>query len=166
MKAVLTGVLILLGCTSCTGSPTSGAPERSTAPPEVSVSPPVRTPDTAGSRTPVSLPCPDGAQPRVVVGARHKIVGDVFGWPLVAPPARDHSNKILWRSRHAEAAGRADLHISASLNGSVLRIQRRVEGDLTPGPFRPSIIDVPESGCWTLSLRWGHTRDTVAVRYR
>jgi hypothetical protein len=166
MKAVLLGVLIVLAFTSCTGSPTARAPERSAASPAVSVPTPEKSPDPAEHRAPVSLPCPDGAQPRVVVGARHRIVGDVFGWPLVAPPASDHNNKILWRSRHAGAAGRADLHISASLNGSGLRIQRRVDGDPTPGPFRPSIINVPQAGCWTFSLSWGHTRDVVAVRYR
>lgn len=161
------GVLIVLAFTSCTESPTAArAPEQSAASPAVSVSTPEKTPDPAGHRTPVSLPCPDGVQPRVVVGARHRIVGEVFGWPLVAPPASDHNNKILWRSRHAGAAGRADLRISASLNGSALRVQRRVDGDPTPGPFRPSIINVPEAGCWTFSLRWGHNRDVVAVRYR
>ncbi len=82
----------------------------------------------------------------------------MFGRPLLVPPAKDHTNKILWVDRKA---GAADLLISASLNGSDLRVQRRVAGG--PGP---SIINVPKAGCWTFSLTWGDNHDVVAVRYR
>jgi hypothetical protein len=51
--------------------------------------------------------------------------------------------------------------IYASLNGDDLRVQRRVEGG--PGP---SIINVPEAGCWSFSLTWADNHDDVAVRYR
>ena len=75
----------------------------------------------------------------------------------MAPPARDHANKILWVAKNS-AAG--DMVISASLNGQDLRVQRRVEGG--PGP---SIINVPKAGCWTFSLTWPDNQDVVAVRY-
>jgi hypothetical protein len=77
---------------------------------------------------------------------------------MMSPPARDHTNKILWI---ATQAGPGDLVISASLNGYDLRVQRRVEGG--PGP---SIVNVPKAGCWTFSLRWPDNRDLVAVRYK
>ena len=112
---------------------------------------------TRGAAAQVSLPCDGGAQKRVVVGAEHKIEGAVFGRPLVSPPARDRSNKILWVAKHP---GRDDLMVSASLNGTDLQVQRRVEGG--PGP---SIINVPRAGCWTFSLNWGSNHDVVAVRY-
>jgi hypothetical protein len=81
---------------------------------------------------------------------------------LVSPPSRHYANKILWRSKQT---GSADLLISASLNGSALRVERRVEGDLTPGTSRPSTINLPRAGCWTFSLKWSDTSDLVAVRY-
>jgi hypothetical protein len=102
------------------------------------------------------------------VGVRHNVVGASFGWPepLTSPPLRDRRNKILWMlSRPARTASTADLLISASLNGSDLHVQRRVEGQVTPGSSRPSVINLPAAGCWTFSLRWGDQNDVVSVRY-
>jgi hypothetical protein len=110
--------------------------------------------------TPASLQC--GGNPRRLVGASRDIVGEVFAPRLMSPPSREYSNKILWTS---DQQGSADLLLSASLNGTDLSVQRRVEGHLTPGSSRPSIINVPEAGCWTFSLRWGTASDVVAVRY-
>jgi len=107
----------------------------------------------------VSLPCGNS---RHLVGARHSISGDVFVAPLRSPPARDHNNKILWRTRHS---GGGDLFVSASLNGSAVTVHRRIQQTMTVGSAMPSIINVPEAGCWTFSLRWGRQRDVVAVRY-
>ena len=128
------------------------------------------TPDGRGEASPArqSLPCPAPAQ-RELVGSRHRIVGHSFGWPepFRSPPLLDRHNKILWElQRTGQAADTADLLITASLNGSEIVIHRRVEGHVTPGRSRPSIIDMPEPGCWTFTLAWGAERDTVAVRYR
>ena len=142
--------VIAVVLTSCTGSTVVQKPSDTSAPTAVSSS------TTSRGVAPVSLPCTGGVQKRVV-GTRHSIVGAVFGRPLMAPPAGDHANKILWV---AKRAGAADLVVSASLNGTDLRVQRRVEGG--PGP---SIINMPEAGCWTFSLTWDDNRDAVAVRY-
>ena len=151
MRAVLVVSVLTLALTSCTGSPSA---QKTPGPsPPVSSSTPQPTRDT----TPVSLPCNRGAQKLVVVGAEHKIEGTLAGRPLMSPPARDHNNKILWA---AKQAGRDDLMVSASLNGTDLQVQRRVDGG--PGP---SIINVPRAGCWTFSLTWGSHHDVVAVRY-
>jgi hypothetical protein len=160
VRALTAGFLIMVALTSCTGSSTPDTPakaEASTAP--VSTSTPNEVVRSATAS--VSLPCPHGTQERLV-GVRHKIIGEVFAPRLVSPPSRHYENKILWTSGQT---GSADLLISASLNGATLSVERRVEGDLTPGPSRPSIIDVPKAGCWTFSLRWGETSDLVAVRY-
>jgi hypothetical protein len=150
MRVALAGSVIAIALTSCTGSPAAPTPEDA-------ATSAARTPEgDAVPAEPASLPCPAGAQVRVV-GARNTIVGEVFGRPLTSPPSRDHQNKILWRAKHA---GLGDLVISASLNGSDHRVQRRVEGG--PGP---SIINVPKAGCWTFSLRWPEGHDVVAVRY-
>jgi hypothetical protein len=150
MRVVLVVCFIALVLTSCTGPPVVEQAPDASAPSSVSSA------TTSGAARPVSLPCDGGAQKRVV-GAQHRIVGAVFGRPLMAPPARDHANKILWV---AEQLSARDLVVAASLNGTDLRVQRRVEGG--PGP---SIINVPRAGCWTFSLRWGDNHDAVAVRY-
>jgi hypothetical protein len=159
--------LVLTGCTDSTVAPRgSGAPP----PSEPRVTKPVTEPDGVEPATPVreSLPCPAAVQ-RELVGRRHGIVGHSFVWPkpLRSPPLPNRHNKILWQlQRPGRAADAADLLISASLNGSATVVHRRVEGHLTPGSTRPSIVDVPEPGCWTFSLTWGRERDVVSVRYR
>jgi hypothetical protein len=101
------------------------------------------------------------AEPRMpyVLGADGDIAAILFGSPLAAPPRRDLSNKILWVSRVPSDA--ADpLVVEARLDGSETVVTRTVAGG--PGP---SIIDLPDSGCWHLTLRWsGHT-DTLDLRY-
>ena len=92
----------------------------------------------------------------------------VFGDPLQAPAAKDHGNKILWVSRSVEG-GQAttvggdtspDLKIHATLNGSDLAVDREVAGG--PGP---SLIDMPEAGCWTFALSWSGHHDSLTVPY-
>jgi hypothetical protein len=106
---------------------------------------------------------------RELVGRRHAIVGHSFLWPepFRSPSLRDRHNKILWElARLGHGADTADLLITASLNDSTVVVHRRVEGQVTPGRTRPSIIDLPRPGCWTMSLTWGSEHDAVSVRYR
>ncbi|MCW2885392.1 MAG: hypothetical protein JWL58_2254 [Streptosporangiaceae bacterium] len=101
------------------------------------------------------------AEPRMayVLGARGDIVAILFGSPLAAPPRQNLSNKILWVSRVPLVAGDS-LVIDASLEGTATRVTRTVRGG--PGP---SGVDLPEAGCWHLTLKWsGHT-DTMDLRY-
>jgi hypothetical protein len=159
---VLLMALVLTACTDNQG-PKRDSPA---TPPSTSTV----TPRRAESATPAreSLPCPVAAQ-RELVGERHRIVGHSFVWPeqFRSPSLADRHNKILWElHRPGPATHAADLLITASLNDSEMVVHRRVEGRLTPGPSRPSIIDVPQPGCWTFSLSWGPVRDTVSVRYR
>ena len=159
-------LLLALALTACTDTP---GPKRDTsaAPPPSATA---TAPDGVESATPAreSLPCPADVQ-RELAGRRHSIVGHSFAWPepFRSPPLPDRHNKILWELRRpGHAADTADLLITASLNDTELVVHRRVEGHVTPGRSRPSIIDLPEPGCWTLSLAWGDERDTVSVRYR
>lgn len=98
---------------------------------------------------------PDQAVPHVV-GASGDIVGVLFGQPLTVPPRAQANNKILWVSR-VDTQG-DPLKIHASLGG--VAVDREVAGG--PGP---SIIDLPQVGCWTLSLSWSGHHDQVSVRY-
>jgi hypothetical protein len=78
---------------------------------------------------------------------------------LHSPPLHDRSNKILWVSRVPLVAP-DPLIITATLTGST-----RTATVSVPGGPGPSIIDLPEPGCWTLHLSWsGHT-DELKLRY-
>ena len=94
-----------------------------------------------------------------VTGSRGDIVGVLFGG-LHAPSATDPANKILWVTRVAGGGGDPDLKIHATLNGSSTAVDRVVEGG--PGP---SIVDVPQPGCWTFTLSWSGHEEAVAVPY-
>ena len=85
------------------------------------------------------------------------ITGNIFGLPLTSPPSPDHNNKILWEAR---TDGAGALFITATLKGNGLTVRRRVENG--PGP---SIINMPEPGCWTFDLTWAAGHDVMAVRY-
>jgi hypothetical protein len=101
------------------------------------------------------------AEPRIphVLGDRGDIAAIIFGYPLHQPPLPDRNNKILWVSR-TPLESSSPLEIQARLDGAGAPVSRKVTGG--PGP---SIIDLPEAGCWHLTLSWsGHT-DTMRLTY-
>ncbi len=97
--------------------------------------------------------------PPHVLGRNGDIVAILFGYPLYQPPLADRNNKILWVSRVGVIAAEP-LEIEAHLVGSAVSVHRQVPGG--PGP---SIVDLPQAGCWQLTLSWwGHT-DTLDLSY-
>jgi hypothetical protein len=97
------------------------------------------------------------------LGRSGNIAALLFGDPLVSPPRRDHSNKILWVSRlpyaeHTDLRIRAQRMIGGRSVGAP--VTRAVDGG--PGP---SIVDLPAAGCWRLALRWSDERDSIDLRY-
>ncbi|MET7748422.1 hypothetical protein [Micromonospora sp. NPDC005367] len=99
-----------------------------------------------------------------VMGDNGDIVAALFGHPLRLNRTDGSNNKILWVSRPAvnspDPTVSPDLEITASLAGTDTRVTREIAGG--PGP---SIIDLPQAGCWRLELRWsGHT-DTMDLVY-
>jgi hypothetical protein len=97
------------------------------------------------------------------LGRSGQIVAVLFGYPLSQPPAKGRNNKILWVASPAsqgDANADPDLIIEARLNGKGDPVQRKVDGG--PGP---SIVDLPEAGCWRLSLSWGGRTDTIDLEY-
>lgn len=129
---------------------------------------PAPTPATAGCDFQVETgPLPQWAragfspEARVpyVVGARGDILGVLFGFPLTQPKPSGAFNKILWVSR-LPVNPMVPLKIDAHLSNSSTSVSREIAGG--PGP---SIIDVPQAGCWHLTLSWsGHT-DTMDLEY-
>ena len=92
-----------------------------------------------------------------VLGDDGKIAAILFGDPLTSPPDSERGNKILWVSRD-EVVPLSDLQIRAEHDGEV--VNRVVRGG--PGP---SIIELPEAGCWHMTLRWSGRSDTLNLRY-
>lgn len=100
------------------------------------------------------------------VSTRGLMVAVLFGNPLTAPPASDHRNKVLWVSQPAAPEGNPtlphvdDLRIDAHLAASNLTVRRQVTGG--PGP---SYLDLPQPGCWQLTLHWFGHQDTINLYY-
>jgi len=100
----------------------------------------------------------DSSMPHVV-GDRGEIVAAIFGYPLAVSRPAGTTNKILWVAKSSSPPG--DLLIEAKLDGSGTSATRRVPGG--PGP---SVIDLPQPGCWRLTLTWQDHTDTLDLVYR
>jgi hypothetical protein len=144
-------ILVLAGCTPATptAQPTSLAP----------------LPAACGS-TVVTGPLPewaragfsDDARMPHVMSHRGEIVAAIFGHPLAVVRPSGSNNKILWVPKTPPPTG--DLQIEAKLDGSYVSATRTVPGG--PGP---SIIDLPQPGCWRLTLTWPEHSDTIDLVY-
>jgi hypothetical protein len=94
-----------------------------------------------------------------VMSAHGDMTAILFGATLNSPPAADRNNKILWVTRVPQSAP-GPLRIDAVREGTATHVRRQVAGG--PGP---SIVDLPQPGCWHLTLRWGAHRDTMDLAY-
>lgn len=102
----------------------------------------------------------DGSGTAHVLSDKGELAAILFGHPLNSPPAPGRNNKILWVAREPFDHG-GDLRITAELAGAAVTAEAEVGGG--PGP---SIIDLPQPGCWRLTLTWpGHT-DTMDLTYQ
>lgn len=154
-------MVLLTGCTTTTSgaAPTAGAATTAS------------TPTACAARVETgSLPdwadagfSGDARVPHVF-GAKGDIVAVLFAHPLRQHREDGSNNKILWVAQASttspDPAAPATLVITATLDGADTTVTREVAGG--PGP---SIIDLPQAGCWRLDLRWsGHT-DTMDLVY-
>jgi hypothetical protein len=102
--------------------------------------------------------------PRVphVIGRNGEIAAILFGGTLHASGPHD-GNKVLWVSRRPQTSG-SDLRISARrMSGSRQlgqTVQRRFAGGAGPSSF-----DLPESGCWRLTLAWSGRSDVLDLNF-
>jgi hypothetical protein len=97
------------------------------------------------------------------LGRSGDIAALVFAYPLLSPPPRTHNNKILWVSRVTPQAG-SDLRIAAQRMQGTHALGAPVSRTVTGGPG-PSIINLPASGCWRLTLRWSGRVDSLDLDY-
>jgi hypothetical protein len=91
--------------------------------------------------------------------------GDVaailFGYPLSSPPRAQVNNKILWVQRPGPTT---PVEISAQHMTGATPLGISVSRKLDDG-FGPSIIDLPDAGCWRLTLFFAGRTDTIDLDY-
>jgi hypothetical protein len=97
------------------------------------------------------------------LGRGGDIAALVWGFPLLSPPPRTHNNKILWVSRVATHPG-SNLRIAAQRMQGTQPVGKPVSRTVLGGPG-PSIINLPASGCWRLTLRWSGRVDSLDLDY-
>jgi hypothetical protein len=93
-----------------------------------------------------------------VMGSRGDIVAVLFAYPTRAWPREGDGSKILWVSRVPQQPMNP-LKIDAYLDGSRQPVHREVAGG--PGP---SLMKLPEPGCWRLRLSWSGHSDTIELK--
>jgi hypothetical protein len=98
-----------------------------------------------------------------VLGRSGEIAAIVFGYPLLAPPAKTRANKILWVSRRTPRRG-GDLRIRAQRMRGAKPVGKHVVRVIRGGPG-PSYLNLPVPGCWRLSLRWSGRSDELDLDY-
>ena len=106
-----------------------------------------------------------GPRPRIphVLGRSGQVLGIVFGYPLRSPPAAGRNNKILWVSRTLPKTP-APLWIRAQRLDGTRPLGAPIR-QIVPGGPGPSIVDVPEAGCWRVKLSWSGRTDELDLAY-
>ena len=96
-----------------------------------------------------------------VLSTAGKLTAILWADPLLSPPPKDHSNKILWVSPTNSSS---DLRISAQRMIGSTKVGSLVGRKVIGGPG-PSIINLPTAGCWRFTLRWSGQLDTLDLTY-
>jgi len=133
------------------------------------------TPAPACDGTPTSQVLPDWARggfsdPEPVVpfvrSRSGNVVAILFGGHLYSPPRKDVSNKVLWVWRDIPgttggAGGTGgSLTMTAQLAGTHTVVTRGL-----PQPAGPSTVDLPQPGCWRITLHSPAGTDTIDLDY-
>src|SRR5438105_8928040 len=91
--------------------------------------------------------------------------GFLFGYPLRAGHPDNPANKILWVV--GRPRGGSALTISAHPIGMSAPLVTTIQpANSLPGEIYPSIVDVPDPGCWHLDLAWAGEQASVEVEYQ
>jgi hypothetical protein len=91
-------------------------------------------------------------------------VAFLFAHPLRAGEPENPANKILWVVK--EPRGVSDLVITAHpLDAAAPTVHQSEAADSSPGEIYPSIVNVPEPGCWAFTLEWNGNKDTIELPY-
>ena len=166
--------LVAAACSSGTSSSspasTTGQATRVSAPPDTAVVPggcgatrvykgdEPSWLDTAGAHNnPTGLP--------YVMAVDQTAAGFIFGYPLRAGHPINPSNKILWVVGFPRNG--SPLEITGQQSGAnAPSVHESEPADSWPGEIYPSIVDVPQSGCWRFDLSWAAHHDVVYLQYQ
>jgi hypothetical protein len=100
-----------------------------------------------------------------VMSHEGNLVGVVFGYPLMSPPAQTgKQNKILWIVR--EPRDGSDLMLTLRPKGGGDAVTTSEPAGSSPGEIYPSIVDVPAAGCWDVVAEWNGHRATLELSYQ
>jgi hypothetical protein len=110
------------------------------------------------------------------IPARAGLIGYLFGGEVVGGrfavyaggrnPRTNSSEKVLWIVRRGARIGAELAVVGRRLGSTVVRYRRhfsQASSDQTPGYLFPSILDLPQPGCWSLTLRSGRVAAKVVV---
>jgi hypothetical protein len=89
--------------------------------------------------------------------------GFIFGYPLTAGRTNPN-NKILWVVGQPRNSSNLELRVHP-VNATQPVVVDSIKPDSGPGQIYPSILDMPQSGCWHFELRWAGHEATVDLRY-
>lgn len=107
-----------------------------------------------------------GANPPPAVTPRAATIGNtaaafIFGYPLRAGNPRGRRNKILWLLREP---GTGLIVRATPLHATTPVITVKLTDDAGPETY-PSYINVPQGGCWHLTLHWADHADSIDLDY-
>ncbi|WP_218004489.1 hypothetical protein [Microtetraspora niveoalba] len=101
----------------------------------------------------------DGSGVPHVFSEHGDIIAVLFNYPPVASADPDVTNKILWVSRLPQQPMRP-LTIEAVLHGTTTSVVREIAGGAGP-----SSVNLPEAGCWHLTLSWSGHNDAITLSF-
>jgi hypothetical protein len=106
---------------------------------------------------------PDAAP--YVLAVPQQAAGFIFGYPLRSGHPENPSNKILWVVGLPRNG--SSLEISAHPLGAATPTLTQIQpADSSPGEIYPSIVDVPQPGCWHFDLTWAGHKASVELVYQ
>jgi hypothetical protein len=98
-----------------------------------------------------------------VLAAPPTVAGFLYGYPLRAGHPTDRNNKILWLVNLGPRTGA--LNITAHLIGATAT-PVSTGAAFIPSGDAPSIVDLPEPGCWEFDLSWSGHQAAVDISYQ
>ena len=99
-----------------------------------------------------------------VVAAEQTAAGFIFGYPLRAGHPENPANKILWVVRLPRNGTTLEIK-GHPLGTSKPTIEQSQPANSGPGEIYPSIVDVPQPGCWHFDLSWAGHQAAVELEY-
>lgn len=91
--------------------------------------------------------------------------GFLFAYPLKGGRSTNPNNKILWVVGMPRNGN--DLKVDVSQSGTVETVGESLTfpANSGPGAIYPSIVDVPNPGCWHFDLAWGANKAAADLVY-